>query len=470
MTITNWNIPWVNRKAWQVMTPAPAVTAAWSFVITDKNWETWNALYVASATTQYLYSFKEDSWVQIPSMALAWTFGAWACWTYHWISNTYTATWWTTTTITTTSAINWLAVGATLELKSWTAANLWLKRTVGSISNNAWVVTITLTVALPSAVVNTDTFVLSTGRFFIMNAWTTAAWIFKSFDIATWVVTSLWTTNLPASWGTDWRLISTNHSDISFVSWTATSWAATTITKSTANWTVNQFTNYQIKITWGTWIWQIRTIASNTSTEITVSSAWTTTPNATSTFSIEGNEDYLYLLGNNAVIMYRYSISWNTWTVLSPWVARAWAPIAWMSWNWIGKTGNPIWENENVLLDWRYIYSFRWGTSVLDRYDIATNSWSVVTYNYATETFSTWSSYDVLWWKIYIRKDATNRFFYYDIPWNNIYPFSTLLQTDWAAILWDKMWTMRYTDWTTNIDWIYSLANTWTTLNRVMII
>ena len=470
MAITNWNIPWVNRKSWQVMNPAPTATVAWGFVITDKNWETWNAMYVANATTQYWYSFKEDSWVQIPPMALAWTFWAWACWTYHWISNTYTATWGTTTTLTTTSTINWLAVGATLELKSWTAANLWLKRTVGNISSNAWVVTITLTVALPSAVVNTDTFVLSTGRFFIMNAWTTAAWIFKSFDIATWVVTSLWTTNLPASWGTDWRLISTNYSDISFVSWTATSWASTTLTKSTANWTVNQFTNYQIKITWGTWIWQIRTIASNTSTVITVSSAWTTNPDATSTFSIEWNEDYIYLLGNNAVTMYRYSISWNTWTVLSPWVARAWAPIAWMSWNWIGKTDNLIWWNENVLLDWRYIYSFRWGTSVLDRYDIVANSWSAITYNYAQETFTTWSSYDVLGGKIYIRKDATNRFFYYDIAWNHIFPFTTLLQTDWAAILWDKMWTMRYTDWTTNIDWVYSLANSWTTLNRVMII
>ena len=458
MAITNWNIPWINRKSWQVMTPAPTTTAAWGFVITDKNWETWNALYVASATAQHWYSFKEDAWVTIPSMALAWTFWAWACGTYHWTSNTYTATWGSTTQLTTTSLIGWLAVWSTLELKSWTAANIWLKRTVSSINNFWWVVTILLNSALPSAVVNTDTFVLSTGRFFIMNAWTIAAWIFKSFDIATWVVTSLWTTNLPATWGTDGKLISTNHSDISFVSWTATSWAATTITKSTANWTVNQFTNYQIKITSGTWIWQIRTIASNTATVITVSAAWTTNPDATSVFSIEGNDDYIYLLGNNAVTMYRFSISWNTWTVLSPWVARVWAPIAWMSWNWIGKTNNTIWWNENALLDWRYIYSFRWGTSVLDRYDIVANSWAAVTYNYAAETFSTWSSYDVLGGKIYIRKDATNRFFYYDITWNNIFPFSTLLQSDWTALLWDKMWSFRSTDWTTNIDWIYYLT------------
>lgn len=468
MTITNWNIPWVNRKAWQFMTPCPVVTTAWSFVITDRNGTTWNALFVSSATVQYWYSFKQDAWVQIPSMALAWTFWAWACGTYSPWSNTYTATWWSTTTITTTSLINGLAVWSTIRFMSWTAANIWLERTITNVSNNAWTVTLTLSSAVNSAVANTDTFVLSTWVFYIMNAWTIAVWIFKSFDIATWVVTSLWTTNLPASWWTDWRLVATPSNEV-FATWTATAWSSTTLTNSAKTWTTNQFTNHQIRITGGTWVGQIRTIASNTDTVITVSAAWTVTPNATSTYSIEWNDDFLYLLGNNAVTMYRYSKSGNTWTVLSPWVARAWAPIAWMSANWVWQTNNITWANESILLDWKYIYSFRWGTSTLDRYDIPWNTWSTVTYNYAQETFSTWSSYDVLWDKIFIRKDATNRFFYFDIPWNNIYPFSTLLQTDWAALLWDKLWSHRYTDWVTNIDWLYSLANTWTTLNRIMI-
>ena len=470
MAIINGNIKWVNRKSWQVMTPAPTGSAAWSFIMTDKNWETWNAMYVASATVQYWYSFTEDSWLQVPSMALAWTFWAWACGTYHWTSNTYTATWGSTTTLTTTSSISWIALWATVRFRSWTAANLWLTRTITDITDISWTNTITFTPALPSAVVNTDTFTLNTGRFFIMNAWTTAAWIFKSFDIATWVVTSLWTTNLPASWGTDWKLISTDHSNKSFVTWTATSGWTTTLTKSTATWTTNNFTNYEIVITWWTWIWQVRTIASNTWTEITVSSAWTTNPDNTSTFSIKGNSDYIYLLGNNAVTMYRYSISWNTWTVLSPWVARSWAPTFWMSWNWIWRTWNSIWASENLLRDWRYIYSFRWWTAVLDRYDIVTNAWSVVSYNYAAETFWGWSSYDVVWDTIYIKKDATNRFFQYNVVSSNMFPFSTLLQTDWAAVAWDKIWSHRYTDWVTNIDWLYSLANAWTTLNRVMII
>lgn len=35
MTVTNGNIPLINRKTWQFMTPAPSASAAAAFVITD---------------------------------------------------------------------------------------------------------------------------------------------------------------------------------------------------------------------------------------------------------------------------------------------------------------------------------------------------------------------------------------------------------------------------------------------------
>ena len=59
MTITNGNIPWVNLKTWQFMTPAPTASAAWSFVVTDRTWVTWNALYVQSATVHYVIHLKK---------------------------------------------------------------------------------------------------------------------------------------------------------------------------------------------------------------------------------------------------------------------------------------------------------------------------------------------------------------------------------------------------------------------------
>lgn len=41
-----------------------------------------------------------------------------------------------------------------------------------------------------------------------------------------------------------------------------------------------------------------------------------------STYNAAGNDDYIYLVGNNALTLYRYSIAGNSWTTLSPGVAR----------------------------------------------------------------------------------------------------------------------------------------------------
>ena len=69
--------------------------------------------------------------------------------------------------------------------------------------------------------------------------------------------------------------------------------------------------------------------------------------------------------------MYKYSISGNTWATVAPTTARSGAPIAGMSANFVGKTGNTVWADITDIKDGRYIYSLRGGTSVLDRYDIA---------------------------------------------------------------------------------------------------
>ena len=75
MTITNRAVPLLHRKEWQMMTPAPVATAAGAFVVHDGADLDNLALLVASATTHYLYHHDEDAWVQIPSGALAGTFG-----------------------------------------------------------------------------------------------------------------------------------------------------------------------------------------------------------------------------------------------------------------------------------------------------------------------------------------------------------------------------------------------------------
>jgi hypothetical protein len=87
---------------------------------------------------------------------------------------------------------------------------------------------------------------------------------------------------------------------------TATAGAATTLTDSTKSWPTNRWTNYTVRILAGTGRGQLRIIASNTGTVLTVQNAWDTTPDATSVFVIAGDPDKLYLVsgGNAAILMH----------------------------------------------------------------------------------------------------------------------------------------------------------------------
>lgn len=552
---TQNNVPLLHRKEWQMMTPAPVTTAAAMFVINDPRSVENEAMYVTSATVQYLYHHDEDSFTQIPSGALAGTFGAGACGTRQPWSITYTANGGSTTTITVAAAthnLSGLVKNKVVEFLTGTAANIGLRRKITQIKTvDAGTGTITLTLdrAVPSAVASSDTFRIASGRFYVMSAGTTAAGSWKVFDVGTlaWQA-NLVTTNLPATWATDGKATSTanfyNYDDAgtatagsstsltdSSKNWTvngyagywvicidgtgegqfaqitsntatalsfsavttgfdatsvyeilgqrpfamgvATAGASTTLTNSAKSWTTNQWTNYQVKILSGTGIGQIRTISSNTGTVLTVSSAWTTNPDTTSVYVIQGNEDYIYLAGNAAVTMYRYSISGNSWTVMAPTVARAGAPSTGMSLNWVCNTEQDSWYNESDFREGRYLYSCRAGaTATIDRFDIAggtsgAGAWVAVTY-VGTETFTTGSSAFADSRYIYIRKDATNRFFKYSITGNYMEPLSVNMYTDGAALLGQKVWVKGLNS-NNSIKWLYSLQNTGTALHRLML-
>ncbi len=70
---------------------------------------------------------------------------------------------------------------------------------------------------------------------------------------------------------------------------TATSGGASTLTRTGAGWTVNEHDGRAIEITAGTGSGQTRNIASNTADTITVETAWSTEPDATSVYRIVDN-------------------------------------------------------------------------------------------------------------------------------------------------------------------------------------
>jgi hypothetical protein len=93
---------------------------------------------------------------------------------------------------------------------------------------------------------------------------------------------------------------------LGFDAGTATAGTSTTLTDSTKSWTTNRWANYAVRILHGTGVGQVRVIASNTATALTIQNAWSVPPDTTSVFAIQGDADKLYLVsgGNAAVLMH----------------------------------------------------------------------------------------------------------------------------------------------------------------------
>jgi hypothetical protein len=478
MATTNGNRKILDLKRWEMVTPAPTATVAASFIVSSRHYRQ-QQLYVTSNTTAWLYNPNEDGWVQVPSPALAGTFGAGACGTAGAFStgatagvSSLTATAGTTTTITTNQTLARDLRGYSVFFVGGTNAGKLKTIASNTIGTNA---VITFTDAEAVAFDNTSQYRLKTPVFFVLGAGTLASGSFKRYDFATNTWVTLVNTGLPASWGTDGRLVATpawlDAGFKSFATGTATAGGANTLTNSAKAWATNQWANSQVRISAGTGAGQIRTISSNTGTVLTVSTNWTTNPDATSVYSIEGNDDFIYAMGNNAVTLYRYSISGNTWTTLTPGVARGGAPTTGMSGHWIHSVSATDWTTENANLNGRYIYSFRGaGGALLDRYDIAANSWAAMTYSPAVETFTTGTKWAYCKDALYAQKDATGRWFRFDIAQSAMDGWNTMVFPNGAALLGDTCFDATYKDGATEIDYVYMILNTSTVMLRQMVI
>lgn len=468
MTYTNTNAVVLDKKEAQMMSPMPVTNTTGHIMIAPQSGAKTYGMLVTSTTVVYLYNHDDDGYVQITSPALAGTFAAGVCGVRHPWSITYTANGGSTTTVTVSTAthpITGVCVGCILEMVSGTAANIGLRRTVTDFSINGTTATITVDSALPSAVVNTDTFKMCTGRFYVLNAYTSlAAGVFKVFDVGTmaWQA-SLATSGLPATWGTSGKMVSTYTRLDVFATGTATSGSATTLVNSAKAWTADQWINYQVRITAGTGCGQVRTITDNDGTSLTFASG--ATIDATSEYSIEGNEDYLYLFGNGATVVYRYSISGNSWSTMTAITA---APGAGVGAEWIGITGDTDWANENVILDGAYIYVVRGGaTATIYRYKISSNAWETMSYN-GIETYTTGSSAISYGNDIFIQQNATGRFMKYNISGNYMNGYFVDTYTQSTAREGDKLW-IKMLDTTGSVVWLYYILNNLTAVRRVMV-
>lgn len=494
MTLTINLRKMLHRKAAEYCSPNPAGnTAAGAFIVSDKSDVIPGhdiAYYVAGVSAIWNYNADQDAWLQIPNSGAAGTFAAGACGEFRNLSapggnTTNTATAGSTTTLTTALTITRDLAGYEIRIVGGAGAGYSGKIKRNTLGANA---VLTLETASGVALNNTTQYQIFGGSLWFFNAGTTAVG-FSVYDRITNAWTARSVTGLPTAWGTDAQLVSTpsrtSNKGNGFVNGTATAGAASTITlEASKTMLLNQWANYQIRIISGTGAGQIRTISSNTagvSSVITVSAAWTTVPDATSVYRIEGNDDFFYLLGNNAVTMYRYSISGNTWTTLAPTAARAGAMGAGGTADWIDGVQAEEWDDGTYAAHYttvlvhqngRYLYSFRGGASnVLDVYDIAANTWiSGVAYGQQMETFTTGSCSVDLDGYIYIQKDATGRVYRFDVAKNVLEPFVLNPVPQGGATAGDKMFITTFREGASEINFLYTLGNTRPELTRWVLI
>lgn len=434
--------------------------------------------FVNSVNGVFRYSADEDSWLQLPNSGIAGTFVAGACGKFRALScpggvQTLTASGvGTTTTIQTNLSLVRSIKGHRIRIVDGAGVGydgLVLSNTMGANS------IITLASAAPAATGVTTKFQIFGGSlwFFCPGAGTVG---FRVYDC----ITNAWNlrtvTGLPTTWGTDGNLVSTgsaqSNAGAGFATGTASAGAAAALTDAAKNWPVNGWTNAQVRIVSGTGKGQIRAIASNTATILTLASAWTVVPDATSVYVIEGNDDYLYLMGNNAVALYRYSIVGDAWSTLAPAAARAGAPGTGATASFADNV--PAWAEAQAITygvhhaqglicqNGRYIYCLRGGnTATLDVYDIAANTWiSALTYGSQSESFTTGSSAADGNGMIFIQKDATGRMFRFDIAQNRMDPLFLNPSVQSTAVVGTKVALQTFTEGVAKGIWVYALLNT----------
>lgn len=480
----------LHRKSAEYCAPCAAgSTAAGAFVVSDKSdmipgHDT--AYYVGGASAIWNYNADQDAWMQLPNSGAAGVFGAGACGEFRAVSApagniSNTATGGTTTTINTALTIVRDLVDCVIEAVAGAGAGY-----RGTVLRNVKGANAVLTVSPASAVAfnATTQFRVYAGSLWFFCPGTSAVG-FTVYDRATNVWTSRSVTGLPTAWGTEGQLVSTpglsSNRGAGFVNGTATAGAASTISTG-KTWLLNQWANYQVRIVSGTGAGQIRSIASNTIGGVaTVSVAWTTIPDATSVYRIEGNDDLFYLLGNNAVTMYRYSISGNTWTTLAPGAARAGAAGAGSTADWIDGVQDAAWLDESygahytttlVRQNGRYLYSLRGGASNgLDVYDIVANTWiSGVAYGNQAEVFTTGSCSVDLDGAIFIQKDGTGRILRFDVAENCLDPWQLNPTPQSTVVAGDKMFFTTLIEGATRINYLHTLAHTRADLVRWLVI
>ena len=164
---------------------------------------------------------------------------------------------------------------------------------------------------------STSRFIIQTGTIWLLSS-TTAAPFFtwQMYDIANdiWMTKTANANLFPGAIGTDFSVERTGALGGAYVSGTATAGTNRTLTDSSKSMAVDDYVNYQIRITGGTGMGQRQRIIANGTNYFEVAKKWATNPDATSTYSVLADTDTIFFSGNGNSAMFKYSVEADLWS------------------------------------------------------------------------------------------------------------------------------------------------------------
>lgn len=175
------------------------------------------------------------------------------------------------------------------------------------------------------------------------------------------------------------------------------------------------------------------------------------------TYNAGGDDDYIYLIGNNATVWYRYSIVGNSWSVMANALTAACGAGCAIHWCYGYNT------------DLLYVIRGT-ATSTIYTQSIGTPAaWVTLAYLPATETFTTGSSSDYDGGtKIYMEVNATQRVLVFNLAAAYTMGVGPQFPYTGTAIVGDKMVTVKSTE-TTPVTFLYLIMNTGQYMWRMLV-
>jgi hypothetical protein len=176
----------------------------------------------------------------------------------------------------------------------------------------------TVTVSSPFTTAPTadSRFMIQSGVIWLMSSGGSAPFFtFQMYDVLTdvWYQKTTPQNIFAGALGTEVAITPLDEVEAAYISKTATTGTARTLTDSTLTLTTDQYRNYQIRTTGGTGAGQRRRIVSNRATTFEVDTKWDTAPDVTTTYEIWPDTDLIHFVGSGQAMHLAYDVEADQW-------------------------------------------------------------------------------------------------------------------------------------------------------------